>query len=88
MSEPPGKQTFGQIFRQQYRRDSSTKWSRANWIIRPIIFLICAFSLRHWPVAWIILPVAAVLMIAGPIIVNRRKQHHNLKKPSRSLTGD
>ena len=74
MSEPSGRPTFSQIYRQQYREVSSSPTSKAFRFIGPVILLICALLgvlFRHSGVIDIILGGLAVLLLAGTVIWSR-----------------
>ena len=74
MSESPEKPSFRQIYREQYRKDSASKTTKAFQFITPVVFLIVALFFRRSSVALIILGVLAVLLIAGAIVWSRRQR--------------
>ncbi len=63
--------TFGQIYRQQYRQVSSSRTSKAFRFITPFVLLTGAVVFRHSAVAAIILAGLAILILAGVLIWNR-----------------
>jgi hypothetical protein len=71
MSEPSGRPTFGQIYRQQYRQVSSSRTSKAFRFITPLVLLIGAVLFRHSVVAAIIMGGLAILILAGVVIWSR-----------------
>jgi hypothetical protein len=71
MSEPSGRPTFGQIYRQQYRQVSSSRTSKAFRFITPLVLLIGAVLFRHSVVAPIIMGGLAILILAGVVIWSR-----------------
>jgi chromate transport protein ChrA len=74
MSESPEKPSFRQIYREQYRKDSASKTTKAFQFITPAVFLIVALFSRHSSVVLIILCVLTVLLIAGAIVWSRRQR--------------
>ena len=71
MSEPSGRPTFGQIYRQQYRQVSSSRTSKALRFITPLILLIGAVVFRHSVMVAIIMGGLAILILAGVVIWSR-----------------
>jgi hypothetical protein len=68
MSEPSGRPTFGQIYRQQYRQVSSSRTSKAFRFITPLVLLIGAVVFRHSVMVAIIMGGLAILILAGVVI--------------------
>jgi hypothetical protein len=71
MSEPSGRPTFGQIYRQQYRQVSSSRTSKAFRFITPLVLLIGAVVFRHSVMVAIIMGALAILILAGVVIWSR-----------------
>jgi hypothetical protein len=71
MSEPSGRPTFGQIYRQQYRQVSSSRTSKALRFITPLVLLIGAVVFRHSVMVAIIMGGLAILILAGVVIWSR-----------------
>jgi hypothetical protein len=71
MSEPSGRPTFGQIYRQQYRQVSSSRTSKAFRFITPLVLLIGAVVFRHSVMVAIIMGGLAILILAGVVIWSR-----------------
>ena len=71
MSEPSGRPTFGQIYRQQYRQVSSSGTSKAFRFITPLVLLIGAVVFRHSVMVAIIMGALAILILAGVVIWSR-----------------
>jgi hypothetical protein len=76
MSVPPERPSFKQIYRQQYRKDSSSTTTQAFRIITPVVFMLVAVFSRHSSVILIILGVLAVLLIAVAIVWGRRQRRN------------
>jgi hypothetical protein len=71
MSEPSGRPTFGQIYREQYRQVSSSRTSKAFRFITPLVLLIGAVVFRHSVMVAIIMGGLAILILAGVVIWSR-----------------
>jgi hypothetical protein len=71
MSQPSGRPTFGQIYRQQYRQVSSSRTSKAFRFITPLVLLIGAVVFRHSVMVAIIMGALAILILAGVVIWSR-----------------
>jgi hypothetical protein len=71
MSEPSGRPTFGQIYREQYRQVSSSRTSKAFRVITPLVLLIGAVVFRRSVMVAIIMGGLAILILAGVVIWSR-----------------
>ncbi len=72
MRRTPDGQTFGDIYREQYRQTSSTWSARLLRTVSPFVLLFAVLNHRRGPAVMIVVGLVGVVMIGAAIVIGRR----------------